>query len=230
MPFEEAMTDSSEFGLHALTQRPMHMYHSWGSQNAWLRQITARNRLFVHPETAAAAGVGDDDWVWIVSSHGRVKGQVRLMAGVEKDTVWTWNAIGKRRGTWGLAQTAPESTQGFLLNHVISDLLPEQADGMRYANADPVTGQAAWYDLRVRIERCAERDAGETEPQFADLPARSGPKPEILRYGAEFDHGTSGRTGGGHREWVGNRDGHAAAGTGVRPGHGNVISDEGGES
>ena len=26
---------------------------------------------------------------------------------------------------------------------------------MRYANSDPVTGQAAWYDLRVRIEKAA---------------------------------------------------------------------------
>ena len=27
------------FPLHAITQRPMQMYHSWDSQNAWLRQI-----------------------------------------------------------------------------------------------------------------------------------------------------------------------------------------------
>src|SRR3546814_10012261 len=52
-PFEEAAVDTDAFDLHAITQRPMHMYHSWGSQNAWLRHITARNRLFVHPETAA---------------------------------------------------------------------------------------------------------------------------------------------------------------------------------
>jgi hypothetical protein len=40
-----------------------------------------------------------------------------------------------------------------LLNHVIDDLLPARSDGHRYANADPVTGQAAWFDLRVRIVR-----------------------------------------------------------------------------
>jgi sulfite dehydrogenase (quinone) subunit SoeA len=221
-----SVLDGAAHPLHAVTQRPMHMYHSWGSQNAWLRQITARNRLFVHPETAAAAGVGDDDWVWIVSSHGRVKGQVRLMAGVEKDAVWTWNAIGKRRRAWGLARNAPEATQGFLLNHVIADLLPEQADGMRYANADPVTGQAAWYDLRVRIERCAEREFGETDPQFADLAAHGGKHVPVLRYGSEFRQAPSGKTGGRHREWVGNREAHAAAGTGVRPGHGNRVADE----
>ena len=54
-PFEEAAVDKARYPLHALTQRPMHMYHSWGSQNAWLRQITSQNRLFVHRQTAAEA-------------------------------------------------------------------------------------------------------------------------------------------------------------------------------
>ena len=34
--------DQAAFPLHAITQRPMAMYHSWGSQNAWLRQIYDR--------------------------------------------------------------------------------------------------------------------------------------------------------------------------------------------
>ena len=55
--------------------------------------------------------------------------------------------------------------RGFLVNHLISELLPERADGMRYANADPVTGQAAWYDLRVRIRKAARCAA--SEPRFA---------------------------------------------------------------
>ncbi|MEZ5916788.1 MAG: hypothetical protein R3C40_04345 [Parvularculaceae bacterium] len=51
-PFEEDFLHTEEeFPLHALTQRPMHMYHSWGSQNAWLRQITAWNKLYIHDET-----------------------------------------------------------------------------------------------------------------------------------------------------------------------------------
>jgi hypothetical protein len=29
--------------------------------------------------------------------------------------------------------------------------MPPRSDGYRYANADPVTGQAAWFDLRVKI-------------------------------------------------------------------------------
>ena len=75
------------------------------------------------------------------------------MDGVNPDTVWTWNAIGKRSGAWNLDKNAPEARKGFLLNHIISDLLPAREGGYRYSNSDPVTGQAAWYDLRVRVEK-----------------------------------------------------------------------------
>jgi sulfite dehydrogenase (quinone) subunit SoeA len=183
-PFEEDMVGASQYPLHAITQRPMHMYHSWGSQNAWLRQISAANRLYIHTSVGARIGITDDDWVWLSSHQGKVKCQVRLMDGVNPDTVWTWNAIGKRRGAWGLDDDAPESNQGFLLNHLISELLPKNG-GYRYSNSDPITGQAAWFDLRVAIEK-ADAD-GDTEPKFeptgkGDLP----PSPSKLAYGAEF--------------------------------------------
>ena len=168
--------------LHAITQRPMHMYHSWGSQNAWLRQITAENRLYIHRELGARIGVVDDDWVWIASHLGRVKCQVRLMDGVNPHTVWTWNAIGKRKGAWGLDKDAPEATKGFLLNHLISELLPDGGGGYRYSNSDPITGQAAWFDLRVSIEKAD--GAGGTEPRFEALGRGGLPEaPSKLAYG-----------------------------------------------
>ncbi len=187
-PFEEAMTDNDTFDLHALTQRPMHMYHSWGSQNAWLRQITSQNRLFMHRDTAARLGLTDDDWAWIESPTGRVKGQVRLVDGVNPQTVWTWNAIGKRRGAWMLKDDARESEKGFLLNHAISEFLPSDTNGRRYSNSDPVTGQAAWFDLRVRVTKCAAVAAGFTEPQFPALqpPPNIPPAPAISRFGESF--------------------------------------------
>jgi sulfite dehydrogenase (quinone) subunit SoeA len=83
--------------------------------------------------------------------------------------VWTWNAIGKRAGAWGLDPQAPEATRAFLLNHLIADLMPEQPDGYRYSNSDPVTGQAAWYDLKVRIEKVAAHEATVTSPQLEPL-------------------------------------------------------------
>ena len=182
-PLDHAHGPDSAYPLRAVTQRPAAMYHSWHSQNAWLRQIYGANRLYMNRATAAALGIAEDDWVWVISRHGRVKGQARLMEGLNPDTVWTWNAIGKRAGAWGLAADAPESTRGFLLNQVITEFLPEDAGGTRHANADPVTGQAAWYDLRVRVEKAA--GPAETMPQPSALrpPPHMRPGPDILRYG-----------------------------------------------
>ncbi|MFO0997251.1 MAG: molybdopterin oxidoreductase family protein [Alphaproteobacteria bacterium] len=185
-PFEEASVDRDAFPLHAVTQRPMAMYHSWGSQNAWLRQIHGGNHLYINRDRAKSLGLADDDWVWITSHRGRARARVKLMDGVNGETVWTWNAIGKRRGAWNLSADAPEAQRGFLLNHVISELLPAGADGARTANSDPVTGQAAWYDLRVRVEKAAAGDevpaGGAPLVAAFDLPAR----PDVLRYGARF--------------------------------------------
>ena len=175
-PAGDVVEGDDSFPLHALTQRPMAMYHSWGSQNAWLRQIHGANRLYMNRARASTLGIADDDWVWITSPIGRVKAQVKLMEGVNPDTVWTWNAIGKRSGAWGLAPDAPESTRGFLLNHLITELLPQQPGGYRYSNSDPITGQAAWYDLKVRIEKAAASEAHETSPRFAPL---STPSPRL---------------------------------------------------
>ncbi|NQW02065.1 MAG: molybdopterin-dependent oxidoreductase [Rhodospirillales bacterium] len=184
-PFEESMVDTEDFPFHALTQRPMHMYHSWGGQNAWLRQVTSSNKLYMNPKSAAKIGLDADDWVWVTSHHGRIRVQLALMDGVNENTVWTWNAIGKQAGAWNLDKDAGEAKKGFLLNHVISELLPRRAGGYRYANADPVTGQAAWYDLRVQIEKAGPKEASETFPQFepAKRPAGLKPAPDILRYG-----------------------------------------------
>ncbi len=178
--------DAGSYPLHAITQRPMAMYHSWGSQNPWLRQIHAENVLYVPGDVCDAAGIEDGDAVWLESPHARICVYARRMEAVNCATVWTWNAIGKRAGAWSLPKDAPEATRGFLLNHLISELLPARADGHRWSNSDPVTGQAAWYDLRVSIRKAAPGEAPPA-PAFEPLPAPPGlePPPGILRYGEE---------------------------------------------
>jgi anaerobic selenocysteine-containing dehydrogenase len=187
-PIEDGTIDTDAYTLHAITQRPMHMYHSWAGQNAWLRQITSQNRLFVHRQTAARLGLADDDWVWIESHHGQVKGQIRTVEGVNPDTVWTWNAVGKRRGAAMLDHDAPEAVRGFLLNHAIADLLPPDAQGRRCSNSDPITGQAAWFDLRVRLRKCDAAELCQSAPQLPPLAAPPGtaPNPRWLSFGAQF--------------------------------------------
>ncbi|MEW6768721.1 MAG: molybdopterin oxidoreductase family protein [Pseudomonadota bacterium] len=184
-PFEEALVDTEQYPLHALTQRPMIMYHSWGGQNAWLRQIIGRNKLYIASRKAKELDLVDGDWVRVHSHNGVIKVQIKTMEGVNADTVWTWNAIGKRAGSWTLAPDAAEAKSAFLLNHLIGELLPKDKMGKRYSNSDPVTGQAAWFDLRVRVEKCS---AGMevSEPQFPILPRPPGlpEAPTLNRYGS----------------------------------------------
>jgi anaerobic selenocysteine-containing dehydrogenase len=179
-PLESACSDLDAYPLNAITQRPMAMYHSWDSQNAWLRQIHSHNYLHVNPVTALAAGIADGGWCWVESRWGKVRCMVRHSEAVEPGTVWTWNAIGKASGAWQLDPGADESRKGFLLNHLISEELPlTDGDGRNagtISNSDPITGQAGWYDVRVRIRPAEPEEPEETFPQVAAPP----PAPGVL--------------------------------------------------
>ena len=165
-PLETARTDRHKFPLSAITQRPMAMYHSWDSQNAWLRQIHAHNHLYLHPSVGVANGFEDGDWIWVESMHGKVRCICRFSEAVEPGTVWTWNAIGKASGAWNLDPKANESKKGFLLNHLISEELPTKAGETPISNSDPITGQAGWYDVRVRVYKAGHHEPKVTSPQF----------------------------------------------------------------
>lgn len=162
-PFGEVA--GADFPVHAITQRPMAMYHSWGSQNAWLRQIHGKNYLYLPTKIWEAEGFAEGDYARVTSPTGEIVVPVAHMAALNPDTVWTWNAIGKRKGAWALDEGAPEAVEGFLLNHLISEVLPGAG---RLSNSDPVTGQAAWFDLRVKVERVGPRERA--EPAFDALP------------------------------------------------------------
>lgn len=123
----------------------------------------------------------DGDWVRLTSIHGKITVPVAEMAALNEHTVWTWNAIGKRRGTWALDKNAPEATKGFLLNHLIHELLPSKGDGLRWSNSDPITGQAAWFDLKVKLEKV--KPPSSSEPVFQEIKSPVEPGPNIILQG-----------------------------------------------
>jgi len=75
--------------------------------------------------------------------------------------------------------------KGFLLNHLIHELLPDKGDGLRWSNSDPITGQAAWYDLRVKIEKAPAED-GVSQPETPAQNSPVGQGPKDIAYGEEF--------------------------------------------
>ena len=99
----------------------------------------------------------------------------RFSEAVEPGTVWTWNAIGKAPGAWNLAPDANESQRGFLLNHLITEELP--VPGATISNADPITGQAGWYDVHVRIYKATADEPAETWPRVEAVAPIPGVEP-----------------------------------------------------
>ena len=84
---------------------------------------------------------------------------------------------------------AYQLTQIFLMNHLIKELLPAQADGQRWSNSDPITGQAAWFDLKVKIEKANPNEPAVASPQFPALPRMHAVDSEpvkTLRYGLQW--------------------------------------------
>src|SRR5262249_16685085 len=136
--------------------------------------------------------IADGDWIWVESMHGRVRCMCRYSEAVEPGTVWTWNAIGKARGAWGLAEDANEARQGFLLNHLIADEIAAPGcagdagkSDTTTSNSGPVTGQAGWYDVRVRVYKAQAGEAEESWPQFdaaTPLPGTAAERPSWLAY------------------------------------------------
>ena len=70
-------------------------------------------------KTGQQLGLTDESWVWVESIHARARVQLKLIQGCQENTVWTWNAIAKKPGTWGLSSKAPEAQDAFLMNHLI---------------------------------------------------------------------------------------------------------------
>ena len=189
-----AATDLAEFPLNAVTQRPMAMYHSWDSQNAWLRQIHAHNHLFVNPKVARAAGIDDGGWMWVESPWGKVRCLCSYSEAVEPGTVWTWNAIGKAPGAWRLVAGRQRIAARIPAEPPDLGRAARRRNGARRC---PIRirspGRPAWYDVRVRIRK---RRSGRAEGDVAAIRGgarrRRAPATTRRRWQAFFAGGAEG--------------------------------------
>jgi len=90
-------------------------------------------RLWIHPETARERGIGDGDEVWVESPVGRIKVRARHFPGCHPRVV----VLPYEQGHFAYGRWA--RGRGANPNEIIANIY------------DPVSGQTACYDTKVRV-------------------------------------------------------------------------------
>ncbi|MEX2481053.1 MAG: molybdopterin-dependent oxidoreductase [Gammaproteobacteria bacterium] len=120
---------AKDFPLVLTDTKSNHFVHSQYRHVARLRRHEREPRVEMHPDTAAARGIAEGDWVNVTTPHGGAKMQARfsnsLHPGVVRAAVGWWQSC----AALGLAGYDAESEQGANLNRLIGN-----------ADADPIGG------------------------------------------------------------------------------------------
>ena len=73
------------------------------------------------------------------------------------------------------------------------------------SNSDPITGQAAWYDLKVKIYKCKDEEIdGKIYPNFDTIKNKSRKNINISDYGKQFTKEFKDNNLTLHQEYIGN--------------------------
>ena len=71
----------------------------------------------------------------------------------------------KRAGAWGLNKDHL-SFERVSFEPFNFGSFARKEGGFHYSNSDPITGQAAWYDLKVHIQKAKPSNNQRSEPYF----------------------------------------------------------------
>ncbi|OGL58617.1 MAG: hypothetical protein A3J27_14670 [Candidatus Tectomicrobia bacterium RIFCSPLOWO2_12_FULL_69_37] len=125
--------------------------HSRSQNCKWLTEIFHSNPAWLNPKTAAARGIKNGDEIRIRSAVGELKTKARLTEGVHPGTV----AVSMHCGHWAYGRYASGKTP-----------FPERKDEQIWwkdngahpnwiipNHPDPISGQLAWMDTVVKVER-----------------------------------------------------------------------------
>ena len=169
------------------------MYHSWGSHEclAAADPSAATSCTCARPRRRSS-GLADDDWVWVESRNGRMKCQIAADGRRERRHGLDLERHRQARAAPGPERGRAGSQQGLPAEPRDRRTAAGAGQASAMPTADPVTGQAAWYDLRVRIEKCAP-----AKPASPSRNSRALPQPphmrrrvaDILRYSSAESRG-----------------------------------------
>ena len=85
-PEETNLTDT-EYPIMLTQGRIPHYHHGTLRNIPYLRELYPVPLVSIHPETAEKYGVEDEQWVWVESRRGKVRGKAHVTAGIAKDAV-----------------------------------------------------------------------------------------------------------------------------------------------
>jgi len=89
-PVESPIKDdeiSKEFPLIMTGGREPYYHHSTLRNVPVLREMCPVPRLWIHPDDAKTRGLKTDDWVWVASKRGKIRGKAYVTKGIKPGTV-----------------------------------------------------------------------------------------------------------------------------------------------
>ena len=121
-------------------------HHSWMRNVPWLREIRRYPYVKINPKTAVAYGIGDGDWVELVSIHGKMKALAWVFPGIRPDTVMG------QHGWWQGCDELKLPEYSVLNGGTNPNVL------FNWTKRDPVTGNLTKNTL-VKMRRASPPDA-----------------------------------------------------------------------
>jgi anaerobic selenocysteine-containing dehydrogenase len=104
-PYESPLGEMAKEYPLVMTNGRLPMYHhSTLRNNAYTREIYPAPEVWLHPNAAAKYGIEDNQWVWVESQRGRVRGVSHITSGINEGTVYMeryWNPENMNKDTHG---------------------------------------------------------------------------------------------------------------------------------
>jgi anaerobic selenocysteine-containing dehydrogenase len=122
---------AAEYPLVLTCAKSLRYCETQHRQVAELRRAAPDPQVEVHPDTAAARGIGAGDWVRISTPHGAVRARAKLNAGLAPGVVCAQHGWWEGCEELGLPATDPYDADGVNLNLVL-----------KQTPSDPVSGSS----------------------------------------------------------------------------------------
>ncbi len=96
-PYESPLKGSQlakKYPLVMTNGRVPYFHHGTLRNAAWTRELYPAPEVWVHPATAKKFGIADDDWIWVESLRGKVRGIAKVTTGINPGAVYMerfWN-------------------------------------------------------------------------------------------------------------------------------------------